>query len=206
MGLIYAGQAGAGTSRATLGSRIRGNHLGSDIYGSTFRLTLAAALRTRLTLEPIGGGHMSRDGEQRLTNWMREHLMVSVIAYPDRVGLDGFETDVLDRLDPPFNIAKRPASPVRRELTTLRRPFSRRVAGTARIEHPRQFPAAATIGTADGLSPEALARSLGLPNAKRIRAFLRERYPRPASGFGTRWGALTPEMARAVRDRFGAGR
>lgn len=41
---------------ATLGSRIRGNHLGSDIYGSTFRLTLASALRTSLALEPIGGG------------------------------------------------------------------------------------------------------------------------------------------------------
>ena len=56
VGLIYAGQAGAGNSHATLGSRIRGNHLGSDIYGSTFRLTLASALRTSLALEPIGGG------------------------------------------------------------------------------------------------------------------------------------------------------
>lgn len=35
-GLIYAGQAGAGRSHATLGSRVRGNHLGSDIYGSAF--------------------------------------------------------------------------------------------------------------------------------------------------------------------------
>src|SRR5512139_3568438 len=59
-GLIYAGQAGAGTSSATLGSRIRGNHLGGDIYGSTFRLTLRSALRERLALEPIGGGHMGR--------------------------------------------------------------------------------------------------------------------------------------------------
>lgn len=99
VGLIYAGQAGAGNSHATLGSRIRGNHLGSDIYGSTFRLTLASALRTRLALEPIGGGHMSQDGEERLTNWMRQHLMVSVIAYPDRVALDAFETVVLERLD-----------------------------------------------------------------------------------------------------------
>jgi GIY-YIG catalytic domain-containing protein len=94
-GLIYAGQAGAWTSRATLGSRIRGNHLGSDIYGSTFRLTLASALRSRLELEAIGGGHMSRDGEGRLTDWMRKHLTVSVIAYPDRLGLNAFETLVL---------------------------------------------------------------------------------------------------------------
>ena len=80
-GLIYAGQAGARTSSATLGSRICGNHLGGDIYGSTFRLTLASALRVRLALAPSGGGHMGRDGEARLTEWMRRHLDVAVIAY-----------------------------------------------------------------------------------------------------------------------------
>ena len=69
VGLIYAGQAGAGNSHATLGSRIRGNHLGSDIYGSTFRLTLASALRTSLALEPIGGGQpaMSSSASGRRT-------------------------------------------------------------------------------------------------------------------------------------------
>lgn len=110
-GLIYAGQAGAGTSRATLGSRIRGNHLGSDIYGSTFRLTLASALRTQLGLEPIGGGHMTRDGESRLTDWMRLHLMVSVTAYPDRSGLEAFETVVLECLDPPLTSPNAPRRP-----------------------------------------------------------------------------------------------
>lgn len=29
--------------------------MGSDIYGSTFRLTLASILRMQLGLEPIGG-------------------------------------------------------------------------------------------------------------------------------------------------------
>jgi hypothetical protein len=205
-GLIYAGQAGAGSSHATLGSRIRGNHLGSDIYGSTFRLTLASALRTRLALEPIGGGHMSRDGEGRLTDWMRKHLMASVIAYPDRVGLDAFETVVLGRLDPPINLAKRPTTPVRRELTILRRPFGRSAVGTARIERPRQPSAPSRSGSELGRTPEDLARALGLPNAKRIRAFLRARFPRPISELGTRWGSVTPEMERAVRDRFRADR
>jgi hypothetical protein len=205
-GLIYAGQAGAGNSQATLGSRIRGNHLGSDIYGSTFRLTLASALRTGLALEPTGGGHMSRDGEGRLTNWMRQHLMVSVIAYPDRGGLDAFETLVLKRLDPPLNLAKRPATEVRRQLTTLRRPFSRRAVGTASVERSRQPSAPSGSGTVPGLTPEGLARTLGLPNAKRIRGFLRARFPRPTSESGSRWGSLTPEMERAVRDRFRADR
>jgi hypothetical protein len=58
----------------------------------------------------------------------------------------------------------------------------------------------------DGLTPEELARELGLPNAKRVRSFLRDRYPRPASQLWSRWGPLPPEMERAVRDRFRGSR
>lgn len=202
-GLIYAGQAGAGGSKATLGSRIRGNHLGGDIYGSTFRLTLASALRTPLALEPIGGRRMNRDGEGRLTDWMRKYLMVSAIAYPDRLGLDAFETMVLDRLDPPLNLAKRPPTPTRRRLTTLRRPFGAAAAASAsRVERPRAASTLSGSGTVVGLTPELLARELGLPNAKRIRAFLRARFPRPLSRSGSQWGSLKTEMERAVRDHF----
>lgn len=205
-GLIYAGQAGAGTSRATLGSRIRGNHLGGDIYGSTFRLTLASALRGRLGLEPTVGGHMHREGEHRLTDWMREHLRVAVIAYTDRAGLDAFESAVLDQLDPPLNIAKRSPSPVRAQLTILRRPFSRRAASPPSVERRPPPAARSTEAVAEGLTPEELARELGLPDAKRVRGFLRARYPRPASELWSRWGPLAPEMERAVRDRFGGVR
>lgn len=204
-GLIYSGQAGAGTSKATLGSRIRGNHLGSDIYGSTFRLTLASALRSHPALKPIGGGHMSRDSEVRLTEWMRAHLAVAIVAYPDPAGLDAFETLVLHRIDPPLNIAKRPPSPVRSQITILRRVFSRRAASdpTAR----RRPPSTPRLhGTGEGLTPEELARELGHLNAKRVRGFLRDRYPRPRPELRSRWGPLTPEMERAVRDRFALGR
>ena len=203
-GLVYAGQAGAGTSSATLGSRIRGNHLGGDIYGSTFRLTLTSALRERLALEPTGGGHMGRDGEERLTAWVRQHLMVTVVPYPDCMRLDAFESAVLDLLDPPLNIAKRPPSAVRARLTRGRRPFSKRA---ARVSAPAADPSATAVASpvaraGGGLTPEELARELGLPNAKRVRRFLRDRYPRSASELWSRWGPLTPEMERAVRDRF----
>jgi hypothetical protein len=202
-GLIYAGQAGAGGSKATLGSRINGNHLGGDIYGSTFRLTLAAALRTPLALEPIGGRRMTREGEGRLTDWMRQHLMVSALAYPDRLALDAFETVVLARLDPPLNLAKRPPTPIRRRLTALRWPFGGMTDSSAStIESPRSGSTPSEPSTAVGSTPERLARELGLPNAKRIRAFLRARFPRPISRLGSPWGSLTPEMERAVRDRF----
>lgn len=206
-GLIYAGQAGAGTSNATVGSRIRGNHLGGDIYGSTFRLTLASALGGRLALHPSGGGHMDREGEGRLTAWMHEHLAVAVIPYPDRALLDAFESVVLDRLDPPLNVAKRPPSPVRARLTVLRRPFSKRESQVSVPATGRAPTVAPPARPADGgLTPEELARELGLPNAKRIRRFLRARYPRPASELWSRWGPLPPDMARAVRDHFGGAR
>ena len=47
-GLVYGGEAGAGLSRATLRSRIIGNHLRGNVTGSTFRLTLASILATEL--------------------------------------------------------------------------------------------------------------------------------------------------------------
>lgn len=122
-GLIYAGQAGAGSSSATLASRIRGNHVAGNSYGSTLRLSVAAILRVQLGLTPSGGRHMEPAGEVRLTDWMRNHLTVSLVAYPDRATLDQLETAVLDLLDPPLNIAKRPASALRRHLTGLRRGF-----------------------------------------------------------------------------------
>ena len=113
---------------------------------------------------------------------------------------------MLDRLDPPLNIAKRPTTPVRSQLTILRRAFSRRAASESTAER-RPPPAAQSLqGTGVGLTPEELARELGLPNAKRVRGFLRDRYPRPASELWSRWGPLTPEMERAVRDRFGGAR
>lgn len=132
--------------------------------------------------------------------------MVSVVAYPDRAGLDAFETVVLGRLDPALNLAKRPATSVRMELTNLRRSFGRRAVGGARIEGPRRPSAGSESRTGAGMTPEELARTLGLPDAKRVRGFLRARYPRPTSELGTQWGALTPEMEQAVRHRFGTDR
>ena len=71
-GRIYAGQTGAtrwpsGTpSSATLEGRIRSQHLGGTIYGSTFRLTLASSLAKGLELTGSGGKRLAAGGEQRL--------------------------------------------------------------------------------------------------------------------------------------------
>ena len=120
-GLIYAGQAGAGRSTATLRSRIRGNHLGGSITGSTFRMTLASVLAAHLGLVDAGGRALEGDGEARLTSWMRDHLAVAVIPEPDRARVAELEHAVLARLDPPLNLQGMRPSSVRYALAALRR-------------------------------------------------------------------------------------
>ncbi len=120
-GLIYAGQAGAGTSSASLGSRIRRNHLGGTITGSTFRMTLAALLARRLHLLDEGGRALSGDGEARLSAWMRQHLSVAVVPEPDRASLPALEHAILDRMDPPLNLQGRLPTHLRVTLSARRR-------------------------------------------------------------------------------------
>lgn len=120
-GLVYAGQAGAGTSSAALASRIRGNHIGGTITGSTFRMTLASLLAKRLGLVDDGGRKLAGDGEARLTEWIRCHLSLAVVAAPDRAAVARLEDDVLAVLDPPLNLAGMASSPIRRTLTAKRR-------------------------------------------------------------------------------------
>jgi uncharacterized protein DUF6884/GIY-YIG catalytic domain-containing protein len=125
-GLIYAGQTGAtkwpsGTvGKGTLAGRIGRQHLRGRVRGSTFRLTLAAALCRALDLRVTGPGTLAPESEQALTDWMLRHL--SVIAYPcaDRNTLRKLEDDVLDALDPPLNLEGRPPTPLRAELSSLR--------------------------------------------------------------------------------------
>jgi hypothetical protein len=116
-GLIYAGQTGAtawpsGTRRTTtLLDRIGGNHLRGRVTGSTFRLTVAAALR-RTTVDP--------GGEREITAWMREHLRLTAVPVVDRDRLGAVEEAVLAELDPPLNLMGMPATPLRARLSELR--------------------------------------------------------------------------------------
>ena len=125
-GLIYAGQAGAGTSTATLRSRVRGNHLGGTITGSTFRLTLASLLAKDLGLVDAGGRRLAAEGETRLTGWMIEHLALAITPSPNRAALSHLEDDVLAKLNPPLNLQGMAPSAVRNALReSRRRPLGR---------------------------------------------------------------------------------
>lgn len=125
-GLIYAGQAGATRwpsgkpSPATLASRIGQGHLGHSIDGSTFRLTLAAALQARLALEMRSAKYLTNEGEQSLTSWMLQHLAVSVHPVADGDALAALEEAVLQQLNPPLNLDGMPRTPLRERLSILR--------------------------------------------------------------------------------------
>lgn len=115
-GLLYAGQAGAThwpsgkRSGNTLRARLIGMHLGGRAAMSTFRRTLAAALT------PVG----SPIDEPAITAWMEAHLRVVAVPVPDADALAEVERQVLEQLDPPFNLRHMAPSDVRRELTRRR--------------------------------------------------------------------------------------
>ena len=123
-GLIYAGLAGAtrsGSGRKstnTLWGRIRGMHLGGRHSFSTFRLSLGAILAA-------ADNHSGID-EERLTRWMHQHLRVIAIPVEDANALDALETAIINALDPPLNLDKRPRNEPRTRLSALRRSCSQK--------------------------------------------------------------------------------
>ena len=124
-GLIYAGQAGAGGSAATLRSRIGSNHIRGNVYGSTFRWTLAAILEHEIGLTSTGRRRMDSASELLLTTWIAKHLAIAAVPLSDRLALLAQETDVLRLLDPPLNIQGMPPSEHRTRLSALRSSFGR---------------------------------------------------------------------------------
>ncbi len=125
--LIYAGQAGATrwpsgtTSSATLASRIRGNHINGNASSSTFRLTISALLLDPLRLAVLKPGRLTPEDNRFVSDWIKKHLKVAIVAYRDRDSLGRIEAGVLDILDPPLNLEGRPTTSPRRRLTSFRR-------------------------------------------------------------------------------------
>lgn len=124
--LVYAGQAGAtrwpsGTkSEATLGSRIRGNHINGNASSSTFRLTLSALLLRPLGLTVAKPGRLIPEDRKVVSAWIKDHLQVVIVPHDDRDSLEQVEDVVLDVLDPPLNLRGRPVTASRSLLKHLR--------------------------------------------------------------------------------------
>ncbi|WP_344942399.1 DUF6884 domain-containing protein [Actinomadura miaoliensis] len=117
-GLIYVGQAGATRrpsgkrSAGTLWSRIVTMHLSENAELSTFRRTLAAALRGPLRLR--------HEDDSRLSDWMTRHLSVAAVPCDDADDLRTIKEALLRRLDPPLNLNGVPSTPLRARLRALR--------------------------------------------------------------------------------------
>jgi hypothetical protein len=103
-----------------LRARIGGNHLNGNVGSSTFRKTLTAVLLDPLHLRLAGPARLDPASKTRLTAWMRSHLRVVAVPYPDRATLAAVEHAVLSRLDPPLNLMGMEPTPVRGELRQLR--------------------------------------------------------------------------------------
>lgn len=107
---IYIGKA-----EKSLESRHRKEHFSVGKSGSsTLRRALGAILRTKLGLRPIRSGHTGtkRDfthykfdnaSEERLTSWMRNHLVVGWWPLNGHWPLRALETQVIKELNPPLN-------------------------------------------------------------------------------------------------------
>lgn len=148
---------------------------------------------------------MTKPSEDRLSEWMLEHLSLAIAPFADRIELGHVESEVLTLLDPCLNLSKVPPTPLRGTLSTRRRVYTSpgsRPDAAPLVGVMRRLPAR-KAPPAGGMTPEELARELGLPNAKQIRGFLRAAHPRDPALLGSSWGPLAPELEQAVRRRFG---
>ncbi len=108
-------------NQRTLRDRIR-EHFGLNAEGSTLRLTLGCLLAGELDLQlrRVGSGKrltFTRDGENRLSDWMRQHARVSwlEIQQPWTV-----ESELLHALDLPLNLDQNKHNAFHAYLTQLR--------------------------------------------------------------------------------------
>jgi len=84
--LLYVGIAPSrSTSKATLRSRVLGQHLGGNVGSSTFRLSLAALLWEGEGWVPERAGsraQLSRADNGSLSAWQERHLALSWAEHP----------------------------------------------------------------------------------------------------------------------------
>ena len=125
--MIYIGQAGATLNgkrpKSTLASRMR-PHIRATARRSTFALAISALLLEPLELRVEKPKHLVPEDRQKVAEWIKDHLRVAVAPVDDRDLLERIEDVVLERLDPPLNLKKRPRTASRQRLAQLRRQIS----------------------------------------------------------------------------------
>ena len=109
---LYVGKSESSLAARDVRTRFATGHTGH----STLRRTLAALLVDELDLVACPRnlarpGYFTSfglvaDGDQRLSDWMRDRLRLAVWPSPAGVVLDDVETEVLLELQPPLNLSK----------------------------------------------------------------------------------------------------
>jgi hypothetical protein len=119
---LYVGKAEDSLVRRDLSTHFSTGKTGS----STLRRTFAALLRDTLGLRAVprnvktpayfANYALERSDDQRLSDWMSEHLTIAFWPAPASCVLDDVETHVLATIQPPLNLAKiaRPSIALRR--------------------------------------------------------------------------------------------
>jgi hypothetical protein len=129
--LLYIGLARSSpTSRATLRSRVVGNHIRGTTGQSTLRRSLASLLheaqgwRSTFTDRPL----LVPADEQRLDAWMQEHLALSWAVHEQPWTV---EAGVITELTPPLNQSANSAHPLYRHVREVRQRWREAARGSA---------------------------------------------------------------------------
>ena len=114
-------------SKQNLYKRIR-KHYNGNSYGSTLRLSLGCLLAQTLEIElkKVGKGNrvtFTKDGEQKLSNWMNENAFVSWVEEPQPWVL---EKEALKNIPLPLNIRDNPLNEFSPILSKLRSDMKKR--------------------------------------------------------------------------------
>ena len=114
-GPLYVGRINPAQQLRTGRNRVR------NTKASSLRCSLAAMLWDELELRCVDPQTIDPVGNTRLTNWMLEHLSVTVVPLTNRPSIPVIEADALRRLDPPLNLNAWRWSYGRTRLRRLRR-------------------------------------------------------------------------------------
>ncbi|MGY1719044.1 GIY-YIG nuclease family protein [Blastococcus sp. SYSU DS0552] len=119
--LVYVGLARSSpSSRATLRSRVVGNHIRGTTGQSTLRRSLASLLheqqgwRSHFTDRPL----LVPEDELELNAWMQEHLALTWAVHEEPWTV---EARVIDELTPPLNQSANAGHPLYRHVRDARR-------------------------------------------------------------------------------------
>ena len=120
--LLYLGiSPKRASSRATVHSRIRGQHLGGNIGSSTFRQSLAALLFQQEGWRTRWSGTRTllvAEHNRALNDWQLEHLRLTWVVRHQPWKVEG---RVIGLMQPPLNLAENGSHPLYQRLKGLRK-------------------------------------------------------------------------------------